>query len=115
LLAGTRIEFELASTIIRRDSLQVLDAVAACLLRFPQVKLRLLGHTDGVGDRVTNQQLSLARANAVRAYIASRKVAPARLLAEGRGAEVPLAANDTPEGREKNRRIELIVVRETTP
>ena len=115
LMTGTIIEFEVASTIIRRDSLKVLDLVALRLLQFPQVKLRIAGHTDGLGDRWSNRQLSLARANAVRSYIASRNVAPARLVAEGYGSERPVASNATAEGRRENRRIAFVVFRESTP
>lgn len=115
LMAGTIIEFEVASTIIRRASLVVLNAIAAKLLEFPHVRVRILGHTDSQGDRSSNLALSLARANAVRSYIASRKVAPARMVAVGVGPDRPIASNAAPDGQRKNRRIELTVFRETTP
>jgi len=111
-MRGTVIEFEVASTIIRRESLPVLDAIAATLLQAPQVRLRIAGHTDAQGDRGSNRALSLARANAVRSYLASRTVSPARLVAVGYGAERPLGPNRTPEGRRLNRRIEFTVERE---
>jgi len=115
LLAGTIIEFEVASTIIHRTSLVVLNAIAAKLLEFPHVRVRILGHTDSLGDRYSNLALGLARANAVRSYIASRKVAPARMVAVGVGPDRPIASNVAPDGQRKNRRIELTVFRETTP
>lgn len=111
-MRGTVIEFEVASTIIRRESLPVLDAIAAMLLQAPQVRLRIAGHTDAQGDRGSNRVLSLARANAVRSYLASRTVSPARLVAVGYGAERPLGSNHSPEGRRLNRRIEFTVERE---
>jgi OOP family OmpA-OmpF porin len=115
LMAGTTIEFEVASIIIRRDSLVVLNAIAARLLRFPQVRVRISGHTDSEGDRFSNKALSLARANAVRSYIASRNIAPSRMVAEGVGADRPVATNGTLAGRRQNRRIEFTVFRETSP
>lgn len=115
LMAGTIIEFEVASTIIRRASLVVLNAIAAKLLEFPHVRVRILGHTDSLGDRYSNLALGLARANAVRSYMASRKVAPARMVAVGVGPDRPIASNAAPDGQRRNRRIELTVFRETTP
>jgi OOP family OmpA-OmpF porin len=76
------------------------------------VRLRIAGHTDAQGDRGSNRVLSLARANAVRSYLASRTVSPARLVAVGYGAERPLGPNRTPEGRRLNRRIEFTVERD---
>lgn len=67
------------------------------------------GHTDSVGSAVTNQKLSLARAESVRAYLVTSGVAPDRIRAVGKGKDEPIAENTTSEGRANNRRVEIIV------
>ena len=73
------------------------------------LKLTIEGHTDNVGAAATNQALSEKRAAAVRQYlIDNHSVDGARLTAKGLGATKPSASNDTPEGRQNNRRVELV-------
>jgi adhesin transport system outer membrane protein len=69
-----------------------------------------IGHTDGVGSDAYNQRLSLARANAVKAYLVSQGIDANRIKTEGRGKSQPVADNATAEGRAKNRRVEIDVV-----
>ena len=73
----------------------------------PDVKVVIEGHTDNVGNRDANVRLSKARADAVRAYFISKGVAASRLATVGIGPDQPVAPNDTPEGRAKNRRVQL--------
>jgi outer membrane protein OmpA-like peptidoglycan-associated protein len=73
------------------------------------VKVELAGHTDNVGSREYNKKLSHDRAEAVRSYLVSKGVSPARLTASGYGMEQPVATNDTDEGRALNRRVEFRV------
>ena len=73
----------------------------------PDVKVLIEGHTDNVGNRDANIRLSKARADAVRAYFISKGVAASRLATVGIGPDQPAAPNDTPEGRAKNRRVQL--------
>lgn len=73
----------------------------------PSARMRVVGHTDASGSLALNWRLSLARAEAVRAYISAGGVDSARIDAVGRGPAVPVASNDTAAGRAKNRRIEV--------
>ncbi|MEL7129065.1 MAG: OmpA family protein [Pseudomonadota bacterium] len=110
LLQGARIQFDVASPIIREASTQTLDQVAEAARACPG-RLRIEGHTDDTGLAELNDDLSRQRAEAVRAALISRGVAPARLIAEGFGSREPIASNETEAGRARNRRIEIEVVR----
>ena len=70
-------------------------------------KVEIIGHTDNVGLRATNQGLSQARAEAVKAYMASHGINGDLLTASGQGSDRPVASNETSEGRARNRRIEF--------
>jgi OOP family OmpA-OmpF porin len=72
----------------------------------------IIGHTDSTGDPAYNKQLSLQRAEAVRDYLVANGVAAEKLRVVGRGADDPIASNETPEGQAENRRVEVIVVGE---
>ena len=79
------------------------------LKEHPELKLMIEGHTDDVGAAATNQSLSEKRAEAVRKYLVDTYgVDMARLQAKGFGASKPVSGNDTPEGRQQNRRVELV-------
>jgi outer membrane protein OmpA-like peptidoglycan-associated protein len=75
----------------------------------PQLKLTIEGHTDNVGDAPSNQSLSERRAAAVKQYLVTMShVDAARLTTKGYGATKPIAPNTTAEGRQENRRVELV-------
>ena len=80
------------------------------LSRNPQVRIKIIGHTDSVGKDEANQKLSDGRANAVMNDLIERGIAPDRLKAEGRGEKQPVDTNDTPEGRQNNRRVEIEIL-----
>lgn len=86
-----------------------LDRLAGALATVPQVHARVVGHTDSAGDNAYNQRLSEARAGAVSRALAGRGVAEERLSSEGRGEDEPVADNATREGREANRRVEVMI------
>lgn len=92
---------------IPQSAFAELDALAAKLNQRPGLQVVLEGHTDNVGSVSYNLELGLRRAEAVRAYLASHGVAAARMSARSKGMSVPVASNDTPEGRAKNRRVEV--------
>jgi OOP family OmpA-OmpF porin len=76
------------------------------------VKAEIQGYTDNVGDPKTNVFLSQHRAKAIMDVLVEKyKIDPARLTAKGYGEENPIAPNDTKEGREKNRRVEAIIIK----
>jgi outer membrane protein OmpA-like peptidoglycan-associated protein len=101
------VNFETGKSALTRDSHAVLDAVAASLLANPDIRIEIAGYTDSTGTRYGNFRLSQARAAAVRAYLARKGVAPARMIAKGYGATGFIAPNATPAGRAQNRRVEL--------
>ena len=86
-----------------------LARVAGILLSHPDLKLQIEGHTDSVGDADYNQRLSQNRADAVRAYLLAQGIAAPSVTTAGFGETQPVASNDTPAGRQQNRRVELVV------
>jgi outer membrane protein OmpA-like peptidoglycan-associated protein len=85
-----------------------LTKIQSALRIFPSAKVTVEGHTDSVGDPDLNHRLSLQRAEAVRSYIVANMPADAdRISAVGYGESVPLASNETADGRAKNRRIDI--------
>ena len=101
------VTFETGRSALKPDSYTILDIVAASLVANPDIKIEIGGHTDNTGASATNLRLSQARADAVRAYLASKGVGPERMVAKGYGASQPVAPNTTPAGRAQNRRVEL--------
>ncbi len=87
-----------------------LNNLVTLMGRFPKLKVELAGHTDNVGDAATNLTLSVDRSNKVKAYLIEKGVNTDRLVAKGYGQDQPLGSNDTPEGRQKNRRTELRII-----
>jgi outer membrane protein OmpA-like peptidoglycan-associated protein len=101
--------FDTGSDRIRPESTPTLKEIGTMLKEHADLKLMIEGHTDDVGAAASNQSLSDKRAEAVRQYlIKSYGVDESRLQAKGYGASKPATANDTPEGRQQNRRVELV-------
>lgn len=93
---------------IRPESDSVLKEIADVMINNPTWHLRLDGNTDGIGNQVANQQLSERRAASVKDALVTRYgIAASRLTTGGHGASSPKDRNDTPEGRARNRRVEL--------
>ena len=106
-----KVYFDFDSAVIKPISYSLLNQVAQILKANPQVKLvSVEGHTDDVGPDLYNLDLSQRRVESVRTYLIGRGVAPERLVAKGFGEGKPIADNTTPEGREKNRRVEFNIV-----
>ena len=81
------------------------------LQKNPKVKIHIEGHTDNVGDKEYNQELSQNRAKEVCNYLQDRGVSPKRLTYKGYGESSPITTNKTEEGRSKNRRTSFIFLR----
>lgn len=108
-VATQGIYFDTGSDRIRPESSPTLKEIGQMLKEHPDLKLTIEGHTDNVGAAATNQTLSEKRAEAVRqALVQGYGVEAARLSAKGLGATKPVGSNDTPEGRQNNRRVELV-------
>ncbi len=103
------LNFQTASTELTPDSVQSVGDLTAILKAYPNAHVTLTGHTDNTGDVDANQRLSVDRANAVKAMLVSGGVPSDRISTAGYGQSRPIAANDTDEGRTRNRRIELTV------
>jgi outer membrane protein OmpA-like peptidoglycan-associated protein len=99
--------FATGSADLQPASAYELDRLAALLNENPQLKIRITGHTDNVGNDANNQQLSDNRARAVMEYLIGKGIAAERLQSKGYGESKPVDANDTPEGRANNRRTEF--------
>jgi len=98
--------FQTGSATIDPESNPRLDRVVEYMTHMASVRIQIAGHTDNVGDPRRNQQLSQARAEAVRAYLVSHGIDGSRVEAIGYGDARPAASNDTDAGRQQNRRIE---------
>jgi outer membrane protein OmpA-like peptidoglycan-associated protein len=101
------VNFQSGRSVLTVASYAVLDQVAGSLVANPEIRIEIAGYTDSTGSRRMNLGLSMARAAAVRAYLARRGVAPSRMRATGYGASGYIADNTTAEGRAMNRRVEL--------
>ncbi|SEG13874.1 Outer membrane protein OmpA [Vibrio hangzhouensis] len=87
-----------------------LKGVARILVEYPDTSLVIDGFTDSTGSAQYNQELSEKRAEQVRSFLVSQKVAPGRAIARGNGERYPLCSNATPEGRQCNRRVEIKIL-----
>ncbi len=104
------IRFPVGQAFILPDNYELLSTVRSAIHTFGEQDVVIEGHTDSTGSATANEQLSQQRANAVRGYfVATGALKPEKVIAIGYGSERPLAANDTPEGRAINRRIDLII------
>jgi outer membrane protein OmpA-like peptidoglycan-associated protein len=106
------VQFETGRANLKPESLPTLDAVGDLLVKWPEFKIEIGGHTDSKGSAKLNEKLSYARADSVRAYLLRRFPAlnPEQYLGRGYGPSVPVASNDTEEGRALNRRVEFKVL-----
>ncbi len=109
ILSG--VTFQTGSAKLTSNSYTVLDHVIESLKDHEEVKLEIQGHTDNVGSEAVNKKLSQQRAESVKDYIVMRGIAAERLNAVGYGSTDPVAENDSAEGREKNRRVELKLIK----
>lgn len=99
------INFESSRATIRSNSYGILNEVVGVMLRNPNYNLEIIGHTDSQGDANTNQKLSENRAQAVKMFLVNKGIEAFRMTALGFGESVPIADNNTAEGRATNRRV----------
>jgi outer membrane protein OmpA-like peptidoglycan-associated protein len=101
--------FDTGSATLKPGAREKLAKISGILLAHPGLTLQIEGHTDSVGGDDYNQQLSERRADSVRDYLAEAGVSASGMTAKGFGKTQPVASNDTAEGRQRNRRVELVV------
>ena len=101
------VTFETNKAAITPESSQILRSALKTLTTYPEIQVEVSGHTDNVGSKKSNLRLSQRRAEAVREWLIERGIDPVRIVAKGYGPDVPIAPNDSPENKRKNRRIEF--------
>ena len=106
---AAQIFFSYKSDSLMASSLKALEELSNILLQNSQLVLKIEGHTDNAGNSGSNLNLSQHRADAVKLFFIQKGIAESRLTAIGWGQEKPKASNDTVEGRQLNRRVELLV------
>mgnify|MGYP002713143877 CR=1 FL=1 len=109
LTLSNEVTFDVNSAKIRPGFRSSLDKVAEVMNKYPGSNITIVGHTDSTGTEAYNQQLSERRAQSVAYFLESKGVSPDRLRTEGRGEMQPRASNETAEGRQLNRRVEIFV------
>lgn len=109
-VARRTIAFEPGNATLTPAGTQVLDELLPLLRQLAGRRFEVVGHTDDRGPRMANLQLSAARAEAVKAYLVNKGIAPADIQTAGAGPDQPVADNLSPEGRARNRRIEFRVL-----
>lgn len=109
------VTFEFDKSRLTPNARTILDGVADELTTQSALHFELSGHTDSKGSDTYNQKLSESRAESVRAYLIERGIAEDRMVARGYGESLPVADNDTDEGRELNRRVELKITASVAP
>lgn len=107
LVMPGNITFATGQSDIRGGFYQTLNSVGLVLKEFDQTSIRVSGHTDSTGGLDLNQRLSEARASSVKLYLQSQGVVSGRIHAVGYGPRYPIASNETAQGRQANRRVEL--------
>lgn len=108
--AFDNLEFETGKDIIKPESYASLNELAGLMKKKPNWKLKVSGHTDNVGQPAKNMELSKKRAIAVKKYLAAQGIQDDRFIAKWYGQTQPIASNKTPEGRQKNRRVEMLII-----
>lgn len=101
--------FDTGSSSLKTGAREKLAKISGILLAHPGLTLQIEGHTDSVGSDDFNQQLSERRSDSVRDFLAEEGVPVSSMTAKGFGKTQPVASNDSPEGRQRNRRVELVV------
>jgi outer membrane protein OmpA-like peptidoglycan-associated protein len=102
--------FDTGKSELRPESSPELDRLVTTLNEFPKMVIEVRGHTDNTGSNEINNKLSQDRADAVREYFISKGIEPDRVGSKGFGETKPVAANDTEEGRQRNRRVEFMII-----
>ncbi|HEY7377145.1 MAG TPA: OmpA family protein [Steroidobacteraceae bacterium] len=109
------ITFKTDSADLNANFFKVLDSVGLVLKEYDKTIVEVAGHTDSTGSTEYNQALSERRAQTVAQYLEGKGLMQQRIITIGAGETHPVATNDTPEGRQLNRRVELTLAPITQP
>jgi len=101
--------FSEESAVVKPAAVEQLARLGDILAKYPEDRIRIRGFAAAGASAAHDEVLSLRRAEAVRDILASRGVHPRQMLVEGAGADQPIADNSTPEGRARNRRVEIYI------
>ena len=101
--------FDTGKSTLRPGAREKLAKISGIVLAYPDLRLAIEGNTDSVGSDAMNQALSEERAGSVRDYLVKENIPAASMTAQGFGKTQPVASNDTAEGRQQNRRVEMVV------
>jgi len=110
ILKFDTIEFQTGSAKLTNKGLDIVDKIASVLRKYENVRIRIAGHTDNIGDPSSNLKLSKARVRSVKARLVSRGINADRLKTVGFGETRPIFPNTTEENRKRNRRVEFIII-----
>lgn len=105
------IYFEFNKSNLLSESFPVLNQLAKYLKDKSKVHLQIIGHTDNVGSNLYNLNLSMNRARSVVDYLASQGIEITRLEYDGKGASQPISTNESAKGQQKNRRVEIKLIK----
>ena len=101
--------FDTGKSTLRPGAREKLAKISGIVLAYPDLRLAIEGNTDSVGSDAMNQALSEQRAGSVRDYLLKENIPAASMTSKGFGKTQPVASNDTAEGRQQNRRVEMVV------
>jgi outer membrane protein OmpA-like peptidoglycan-associated protein len=101
--------FDTGKSTLRPEAREKLAKISGIVLAYPDLRLAIEGNTDSVGSDIMNQTLSEQRAASVRDYLLKENIPAASMTSQGFGKMQPVASNDTAEGRQQNRRVEMVV------
>lgn len=104
------IQFETAKWNLLPESYETLDSLVDLMIRFPNMVIEVVGHTDNKGKSTENVKLSKNRASAVVEYLINSGIEAERMVADGKGQELPIDTNDNETGRANNRRVEFKII-----
>jgi outer membrane protein OmpA-like peptidoglycan-associated protein len=105
-----KILFDTGKSELKPESKSSLTKISTILIKYPQTDITIAGYTDNTGSASVNERLSQNRAEGVKFFLIDNGVKATRVTAKGFGSENPVGDNKTPEGRAKNRRVELHIV-----
>ncbi len=105
-----KIYFSSGSDVILKESFAQLNQLGELLKLNSRLKVEVSGHTDNVGDDLSNMLLSQKRADAIKYYLIKKSIQPNKIISIGKGEKEPIRENTTGVGRQENRRVEIMVV-----